>query len=117
MREAWRIEHPDDGLGPYRFSGDQYDVDIDANIDWRHPHHEALPDERKYNNDTRYACHSREMLFQWFDVQERQRCAAKGYVVARYWVEPSAFWPGNKQVAFDVTKAQRIETHPIPIGD
>lgn len=117
MREAWRIEHPDDGKGPYRFNMEAYDVDISGDVDWRHPMHGALPDEHRYQDTTYYACHSREMLFQWFDPTERKRCAAKGYVVARYQVDPAHYWPGDKQVAFNVEKAQRIETHPIPIGD
>lgn len=118
MREAWRIEHPDDGLGPYRYNDEKYDVDISGDADWRHPHHGAIPEGRWLSRDViRYACHSLDALWNWFDEQERAKCAAKGYVVARYQVEPDHWWPGDKQVAFDVTKAQRLEVHPIPIGD
>lgn len=113
MREAWRIEHPEDGKGPYR-CGEALGVDeLDANITDAHPHHGAIPEDANDRYELLYACDSPEMLGRWFSPFEREACARKGYVVARYRVHPDSYYPGDRQVAFHPARAERVETHPI----
>lgn len=115
MMAAWRIEHPKDGLGPYREDGPK----IEMNCTDRTPCHgragvltawQSVPP-----NCLRYACESIEQLCEWFIVAERRRCAEAGYIMALYHVKPEAWVPGEKHVCFDVTRAERVETHPIPL--
>lgn len=109
MREAWRIEHPEDGLGPYRFDdGPGLNCDVT-------PQHPMLHyDSDRIEGDALYACDSKAQLLAWFDPQEREACHRKGYVVARYEVEPTGVLRGKAQIVFDSARARRVAVIPIP---
>jgi hypothetical protein len=120
MMAAWRIENPEDGKGPYRSGGPPLEKNYTPRTPPHGGEHRLLDEEGQCvqvvaRDRIFYACESIEQLCAWFTPEEREACAADGYVMALYHVEPEAWVPGDRHICFDVQRAERVEEYPIPL--
>ena len=111
MMNFYRVEHPEDGRGPYRRP--DLDVDLDSQATERHPLHGNLDQAFRWRG-IRFAFSDVASLCVWFNSRERRLCREAGYVMAVYAVEPEAWLEGNRQVVFDDERAVRVEVRELP---
>jgi hypothetical protein len=113
MKKILRVEHPQDGVGPYH-RPDAWDVVNWHSVDTDHPG--PLNDNfepRWRDKSTRFGFASKDQLDRWFPETDRQRLAELGYQLATY-TAPAGQWAASrKQAVFHGPSAQRIAVEPL----
>lgn len=121
MPRVFRIEDAE-GVGPYQGNPPGSLPLIDEHVDDPHkpaPYDDGLGDYPPGKwRDVRFGFTSLEQMQAWFATEEERReLANAGYRVAVYEAHPDRHMLGGHQCIFDLTRAEKVETIPVPVAD
>jgi hypothetical protein len=104
---VWRIEN-EDGWGPYA-TEDAFPLGLSGK---NHPGPEDIENWRPdYFKTHRFGFNSVEQLMNWFHGRALVKLYQRGHKIVKYKVRKNAVVFGKHQVAFNYSKAEKIETY------
>jgi hypothetical protein len=122
MKQILRVEHAENGMGPYNQGSSPGSSPLlwyimtrtrQDNLAMRWPKEERLISASETWTDPRFGFESKRQLAHWFNREERHVLADANFVLGIYDVPETAIVASEVQAVFDAAQAVKVKTLPL----